>query len=740
MSESRGLGDTIAKITEATGISWFAHKAATLIGLADCGCAERQELLNQLFPYRHAESEFKLTIAMSTFDEWSNVWFTFQSLRMFHADVMKDVELLIVDNNPGSVHGKATKKLVESYANGKGVAARYVPYSEAVGTVAAVNEIFHRARGEAVLVIDSHVLIEPGAIRRLIGYFESGADDGNLLHGPMIYDDLNRAGAATGMIPKWSGGMWGVWDHDERGQQPNGQPYEIWGHGAGLFACRRSDWPGLNPHMRGFGGFEGYAAAKFRSLGKKAICLPWLGWNHQFRQDGMPRPYSAKPRDMVRNHLLAFFELGLDVSEPIRYYTDELTPADWRELLTETSTLAGKPQTFDIKTKFDLFFIGTKSIGIETGRLLWNSLAALESKEPAITIEADRDLNRLVSFHKKVIAFQTATDAPSFHKLNPNGRHKIDCVPSDHASHAEKFTGKLSAVICENGDASAWKRHLVPGGIFAMRNGDGWHVETVGTPLPPAANRRPDPINVAVVTIFKGRHSHLKQTFPDLLRQRVSGRFKLSGMVAVDYDCPQDSGGWVALQDPGTAGRIVLVQVDNRPIFNPCHARNIGVRAAVEHLDAQYVLLIDCDYRPRDANSLQIYLNAAGEGALIQPWINGKGNGDWCGTCLVNVAAFNSVRGYDESISGYGGDDTNFYFRLQNAGFQVRSGPDAFDEIPHGDDERDRFLSRKIDPANKWSNSEWAFDPSRSCNPNGFGIFEGTTTIKGTSGIVTKQT
>jgi hypothetical protein len=45
--ESKGLGDTIAKITEATGID----KIVKFIAGEDCGCEERKEKLNKLFPY-----------------------------------------------------------------------------------------------------------------------------------------------------------------------------------------------------------------------------------------------------------------------------------------------------------------------------------------------------------------------------------------------------------------------------------------------------------------------------------------------------------------------------------------------------------------------------------------------------------------------------------------------------------------------------------------------------------------
>ena len=45
---SQGLGDTIAKVTKATGIEKLVKFA---LG-EDCGCAERQEKLNKLFPYK----------------------------------------------------------------------------------------------------------------------------------------------------------------------------------------------------------------------------------------------------------------------------------------------------------------------------------------------------------------------------------------------------------------------------------------------------------------------------------------------------------------------------------------------------------------------------------------------------------------------------------------------------------------------------------------------------------------
>ncbi len=50
--ESKGLGDTIAKITHATGLDVVADKVAKAMGKEDCGCNKRREKLNELFPYK----------------------------------------------------------------------------------------------------------------------------------------------------------------------------------------------------------------------------------------------------------------------------------------------------------------------------------------------------------------------------------------------------------------------------------------------------------------------------------------------------------------------------------------------------------------------------------------------------------------------------------------------------------------------------------------------------------------
>jgi len=257
----------------------------------------------------------KLTIGMATYDDYDGVYFSVQAIRLFHREVTDETEILVVDNHPSGPCADALASLGE-WVDGY----RYVADDTVAGT-AVRDRIFREARSDYVLCIDSHVLIEAGAIRRLIDYFQSGAARGHLLQGPLLMDDLNRC--STHFRPEWRDGMYGVWDFDERGAKPANEPFDIPMQGLGLFACRREDWPGLNPRFRGFGGEEGYIHHKFRARGGRTLCLPFLRWVHRFQRPMGP-PYENNWEDRIRNYLIGFRELGLDCGEIEAHFSDFL--------------------------------------------------------------------------------------------------------------------------------------------------------------------------------------------------------------------------------------------------------------------------------------------------------------------------------------------------------------------------------------------------------------------------------
>ena len=65
-AQSEGLGDTVEKVLEVTGV---AKLAKWVLG-EDCGCGERKAKLNSLFPYRKPECLLKDE------HEFLSEWFT----------------------------------------------------------------------------------------------------------------------------------------------------------------------------------------------------------------------------------------------------------------------------------------------------------------------------------------------------------------------------------------------------------------------------------------------------------------------------------------------------------------------------------------------------------------------------------------------------------------------------------------------------------------------------------------
>ena len=49
--KSQGLGDSIEKFTKATGVKTFVDKVSDGLNIP-CGCQERKEKLNEVFPYK----------------------------------------------------------------------------------------------------------------------------------------------------------------------------------------------------------------------------------------------------------------------------------------------------------------------------------------------------------------------------------------------------------------------------------------------------------------------------------------------------------------------------------------------------------------------------------------------------------------------------------------------------------------------------------------------------------------
>lgn len=249
----------------------------------------------------------KLTIGMAAYKNPTEVWFTIQALRMYHD--LTDVEILVVDNS----RDIGIKSFCCNWASG---IVRYIPFTDTVGTAAAKNQIFKEAKGEWVFSIDSHIMLAPNAISSFKTWADNNQDCYDLLHGPMLYDDLITM--ADSLDPVWGSGLWGQWSNKQK--LPSEEPYEIQMHGMGLFGCKKDAWLGFNPEFKGFGGEEGYIHEKYRKNNRRVLCLPFMKWLHHFRPIGTIPPYTINNMDKFKNYEIGFDELGLDKTEMIAHF------------------------------------------------------------------------------------------------------------------------------------------------------------------------------------------------------------------------------------------------------------------------------------------------------------------------------------------------------------------------------------------------------------------------------------
>lgn len=270
-----------------------------------------------------------LSIGMATYDDFDGVFFSVQSLRMFHEICnTNEVEFIILDGNPNSEHGKCCKGFIEDKLKQK-----YIPY---FGKLSSFNkyETIKYAEGKYLLIIDCHVLIQKNGIAKLLEYFKNNKNCKDLLQGPLIQDHLSRV--YTHFDKVWRGDMYGIWATDQQSYE-KGEPFEIPMQGMGLLSFEKEFWPGINDNFEGFGGEEGYIAEKFKMNGGKNICLPFLGWNHRFcRPEGTKYPLHL--RDRVWNYLLGWFEIYKDenhtmILEIKEYFKNKISKEEMNDML-----------------------------------------------------------------------------------------------------------------------------------------------------------------------------------------------------------------------------------------------------------------------------------------------------------------------------------------------------------------------------------------------------------------------
>jgi hypothetical protein len=197
------------------------------------------------------------------------------------------------------------------------------------------------------------------------------------------------------------------------------------------------------------------------------------------------------------------------------------------------------------------------------------------------------------------------------------------------------------------------------------------------------------------ITTCRGRLDHLKRALPTFVDQPGTS------CVVVDYDCPQDTAGWVTAHHPN----VYVVRQADRPQFEMARARNLGAGAT----RAQWLCFIDADTLLAPGFSTAV-LPLLKRGHYYRPWPRTT---EATGLCICHRDDFQRIEGYDSALQNYGMDDNDFYFRLDEDGAKSATFPGGLvSMIAHSHDMRmtnfalkDRRLSISINQiycAAKW--------------------------------------
>lgn len=224
--------------------------------------------------------------------------------------------------------------------------------------------------------------------------------------------------------------------------------------------------------------------------------------------------------------------------------------------------------------------------------------------------------------------------------------------------------------------------------------------------------------DASIIVPCKGRLGHLSLTLSTMLDQEFAGTFEV---VVVDYGCPDSTAAWVCGYDEAIRpGNLRCVQVvHNAQVFNLSRARNCGACSC----QSKYLAFADADHmlRPDWLRTMVKLLHRKGA-VLCRPK---RMRGPCAALAVMWTDAFHAVRGYDESLQGWGHEDTDLHERLATVGQVVTYDAKAFVEpIPHDDLDSVRYYDSK-DKLGSWrQNKRQAERRDRNglmVNPSGYG-------------------
>ncbi len=181
-------------------------------------------------------------------------------------------------------------------------------------------------------------------------------------------------------------------------------------------------------------------------------------------------------------------------------------------------------------------------------------------------------------------------------------------------------------------------------------------------------------MKLSIVTVCKGRLHHLRETAPLIAAQNPDEH------IIVDYDCQDHCGDWVNANIPSAT----VVRATDPRGFCVARGRNLGAAAAT----GDWIFFIDADVLIEPGLIEWIRANASKGHFYKSPPFPTDSYSETEGSFVCTKENFEAVGEYDEAIRGWGREDTELYWRLDEVAQSKVLPEGCVTTIRHSDGER----------------------------------------------------